>query len=260
MAINEVFGKHKFDKGEVKSFFIGNSALWAKRENEGWYIQGKEKQEVQNEPIDFARAEYFQTGQSDSIVIAPALPEKPIVFKSSQIKILPKQKFIFFLKFPISVQIFYSRNSEGNMLKEIPSKRLSDTWFGDSDSGEAAFALGDEYFLDFNTIETSPFEAICPVSVFNNSPNIFEIQRQIIRVENLSLYNKANRIVTSLIQVEYKGQQILSSANYHYSKIFNGGKQDILSKARNDNGKNLLKINFHFIKNIYQNRISDDEF
>jgi hypothetical protein len=144
---------------------------------------------------------------------------------------------------------------EENLLKEIPFKRLSDTWFGEPDSGEAAFALGNEYYLDFESIETSPFEAICPVSIFNNSPGTLEIQRQIIRVENLALYKNNNKIVTSMVQVEYKGQQILSSADYHYSKIYDGEKQDILTKPRNASGKNLLKMNFHFIKNIYKNEI-----
>ena len=252
MSSNEIFGKHQITPGNTKSFLLGDSTLWLKREKEGWYILQKGNEKEQEEQPDFSGAEYFQTGKSNSIVIAPALPVKPMVFKGSQLKISPKQKFTFFLKIPLIIQIYYSKNTEENLLKEFSYKRLSDTWFGEPDNGEAAFALGNEYFLNFETIENSPFEAICPVSIFNNSLNTLEIQRQIIRVEHLSLYKNTDKVVTSLVQVEYKGQQILSAADYHYSKTYDGEKQDILTKPRNTSSKNLLKINFHFMKNIYK--------
>lgn len=253
MSSNEIFGKHKVLPGEIKFFHLGDSVLWFKREKEGWYILQKENTYEMEEKPDFSTAEYFQTGNSNSIVLTPALPVKPLVFKGSNLKVSPKQKFTFFLKIPLTIQMHYSKYSEETFLKEIPYNRLSDTWFGESDAGEAAFALGNEYNLNFETIETSPFEAICPVSVFNNSSNTLEIQRQIIRVEHLALYKNKGKIVTSMVYVEYKGQQVLSAADYHYSKTYDGEKQDILAKPRNITGKNLLKINFHFIKNIYKN-------
>ncbi|MCG6186809.1 DUF432 domain-containing protein [Maribellus maritimus] len=252
MSTNEIFGKHQITPGNTKSFILGDSTLWVKREKEGWRLLYKENLSEQDEQPDFSNAEYFQTGKSNSVVLAPALPVKPMVFKGSQLKVSPKQKFTFFLKIPITIQVYYSKNAGENLLKEIPYRRLSDTWFGEPDNGEAAFALGNEYFLNFETVEISPFEAICPVSIFNNSLNTLEIQRQIIRVEHLTLYKNANKIVTSLVQVEYKGQQILSAADYHYSKTYDGEKQDILTKPRNTSSKNLLKINFHFIKNMYK--------
>ena len=252
MNANEIFGKHQILPGDIKSFSLNDTTLYIKREKDGWYfLQNENQQQLEND-VDFKKAEYFQTGKSNSIIITPALPVKPLVFKGSSLKVTPKQKFIFFLKIPITIQIYYSKSADENLIKEIPSKRLSDTWFGEPDSGEAAFALGNEYFLNFETLETSPLEAICPVSIYNNSQNTLEIQRQIIRVEFLSLYKNAKKIVTGLVQVEYKGQQILSSADYHYSKIYDGEKQEILAKPRNGIEKSLLKINFHSIKNIYK--------
>ena len=252
MSSNEIFGKHQITPGNTKSFILGDTTFFLKREKEGWYILQTDNQQETEDKVDFSKAEYFQTGKSNSIVISPSLPVKPMVFKGNQLKVSPKQKFTFVLKIPVTIQIYYSKNVEENLLKEIPYKRLSDTWFGEPDNGEAAFALGNEYYLDFESVKTSPFEVICPVSIFNNSPNTLEIQRQIIRVEHLSLYKNSDKIVTSMVQVEYKGQQVLSSADYHYSKTYDGEKQDILTKPRNTSGKNLLKINFHFIKNMYK--------
>jgi hypothetical protein len=68
----------------------------------------------------------------------------------------------------------------------------------------------------------------------------------------LTLYKNEDKIVTSAVEIEYKGKDTVSAANYHYSKIYNGEKPDILAKPRNSSVNNLLKLNFHFIKSIYR--------
>jgi hypothetical protein len=252
MDSNKIFGKHQIMPGNFTSLRLGESNLWIKREKEGWYILPAVEPVADSEIPEFNKGEYFQTGKSNSMVIAPALPIKPLVFKGNNLFVSPKQKFTFFLKIPITLQLYYSKNQPENLLKEIPFKRLSDTWFGEPDNGESAFALGNEYFLNFDQITTSPMEAICPITILNNTANSMEVQRLILRVENLTLYQNAEKTVTSVVQLEYKGPDTISAAEYHYAKIFNGEKQEILTKPRNTSGKQLMKINFHFIKNIYK--------
>lgn len=254
MELNELFGKHHLQPGNLKIFDLESFALGIKREKEGWFVEtadGTEREKKLTEKIT-AGGEYFQTGKPNSVVIAPALPGKPLVFKGSQLHISSGRRLSFFLKIPMTLQIYASKPLPESLMKEIPSKRLSDTWFGEPDNGEAAFAFGSEYFLDFDTLQTSPLEAVCPVTVINNSPATLEIQRLIIRVENLTLYKNQEKKVTSVMQVEFKGQDVPVSAEYRYSKIYNGENQEIIAKPRNTSGKNLLKMNFHFIKNIYK--------
>lgn len=238
--------------GNLTSFQLGDSKLFIKREKEGWYILPANQQEINTENLEFKKGDYFQTGKSNSLIIAPAMPIKPLVFKGNNLFVSPKQKLTFFLKIPITLQFYYSKNHPDNFLKEIPYKRLSDTWFGDAENGEPAHALGNEYFLNFEEIKTTPFEAICPIIVINDSPIPLEVQRLIIRSENLTLYQNSNKIVTNMVHLEYKGPDTLSAAEYLYSKVYNGEKQEILSKPRNTSGKQLMKMNFHFIKNIYK--------
>ncbi len=250
MTSNNIFGKHHFSAGETKIIELSDRNLFIKREKEGWHILTSPESNI--ETPDFSKGEYFQSGKSNSLVIAPALPAKPLVFKGNHLNVTPKQKLTFFLKIPITLQVYYSKNLPDNLLQEIPSKRISDTWFGEADNGEPAFALGSEYQLYFENMETTPLEAICPVSILNNSTGTLEVQRLIIRVENLSIYKNGDKNVTNVVQVEYKGQEVMSSVEYHYSKVFDGDKQEIITKPRNTAGKNLLKINFHFIKNMYK--------
>ena len=252
MGAKPIFGKHQLMPGEHRIFTADNFSLGVKRTKEGWLlllISGTE-----NEP-DFSEGEYFQTGKSNSLHILPALPEKPLVFKGSKLHVSTGQKLTFFLTIPLSVQIYFSKVQQENLLKEYSVTRLSDSWFGEAFSGEPAFALGEDFYMSPENKKTSSLEAICPVTIYNNSPGVLEVQRLIIRVENMTLYQNEDNIVSSSLLIEYKGKDVISSASYHYSKIFHGEKAEILAKPRNESSKNLLNLNFHFIRNIYKHEL-----
>lgn len=247
-----VFGKHQIIPGEYKIFTLENFSLGVKREKDGWILLNPVPLSTDVEKqSDFTSGEYFQTGKSNTFHIAPALPQKPLVFKGSKLHLSSGQKLTFFLTIPLSVQVFFSKTQPENLIKEYSPVRLSDTWFGEVFSGEPAFSLGNIFFMSLKEIESSSLEAICPVNIFNNSPGVLEVQRLIIRVENLTLYRKAGNIITSSLLVEYKGKDIISSVSYHYSKVIHGEKAEILANPRSDASKSLLNINFHFIKNLY---------
>lgn len=254
MNLISIFGKHQILPGNTEKIQMGCINLHASREKQGWYLYQSEI-EKEDDTSDLKKKtenDFFQTGKSNTLLIEPALPAKPMVFKGTMLNVLPGQRLTFFLKIPLSFQIYYSKKLPENLLKEVVYKKLSDTWFGEPDNGEAAFALGSEYFLDFDKIENSECEAICPITVYNNSQKNLPLQRLIIRNDFVTLYQNEGKIVGSEVLIEFKGSDIMSSADYRYNKIYNGAKQDILSVAQNSSSKNLLKMNFHFIRNIYR--------
>jgi len=178
-----------------------------------------------------------------------------MVFKGTGLNVLPSQKVTLFLKIPLTFQIYFSKVQPENLLREITYKRMSNTWFGEPDAGEPAFTLGSEYFLNFDEIPIGSFEAICPVTVKNTASENLSVQRLIIRDEFLSIYRNNNKMVTSHIVIEFKGKDIISSVDYQYSKQYNGEKSEILAKPRNSSGKNMLKLNFHFLKTTNRTEI-----
>lgn len=253
MQKTSLFGKLQIEPGNHRLIEMGKFRLGIKREKEGWkFVQFEDELKGKEENPDFSAGEYYQTGKSNSLILAPSLPLKPLVFKGTGLFVSPGQKLLFYLKIPLTVQIFFSKNQPDKLLKELLVSPLSNSWFGDPDSGEPAFSIGNEYFLNPENAHQGPFDALCPISVFNNSQGVLELERLIIRVENLSLYKKTDSIITSLVSLEYKGKDVISSVSYHYSKNIHGEKAEHIAKPQSDSSKNLLKINFHFIKNIYK--------
>jgi hypothetical protein len=252
MRAKPIFGKHQLVPGEQRVFTSDNFSLGVKRTKEGWVLLYQP--DTENGP-DFSEGEYFHTGKSNSLHIIPALPEKPLVFKGSRLHVSTGQKLTFFLTIPLSVQVYFSKVQQENLLKEYSVTRLSDTWFGEVFNGEPAFALGQDFTMSPEEKETTGMEAVCPVVIYNNSPGVLEVQRLIIRCENMTLHQNEGSIITSSLLVEYKGKDVISSASYHYSKIFHGEKPEILARPRNETSRNLLNINFHFIRNIYKHEL-----
>jgi hypothetical protein len=252
MRAKPIFGKHQLLTDEQRIFSADNFSLGVKRTKEGWLLLD---QPAGENNTDFSKGEYFHTGKSNSLHIIPALPGKPLVFKGSRLHVSTGQKLTFFLTIPLSVQVYFSRIQPENLLKEYEVTRLSDTWFGEAYKGEPAYALGENFHMSLSEKQSSDIEAVCPVLIYNDSPGVLEVQHLIIRGENMTLYKNDGNIVTSSLLVEYKGKDIISSATYHYSKTFHGEKPEILAKPRNETSKNLLKINFHFIRNIYNHEL-----
>lgn len=253
MTHQPIIGKHQILPGQHSLFHAGSFHLAAKREKDGWLLLQMNDNELSDEIApDFSEAEFFQSGKSNKLFITPSFPEKPLVFKGSRLHVSPGQRLHFFLKIPLTVQVYFSKSLPENLLKAFPVKRLSDTWFGEAFSGEPAFALGSEFFFSMEEIDCSEFEAICPIFIYNNAPGVLEVERLIIRVENLALYRNNGKLISSQVAIEYKGKDVVSSAGYHFSKNIHGEKAEIVLKPRNESSKHLLKINFHFIKNLYK--------
>ncbi len=248
MSLNSIFKKYSLEPNESETIEYGEQYILLKHIEKGWYINVADNPETNTAE----EGEFFQSGSSNSLVFSPALQEKPLVFKSNKISILPGQSLTFYIKIPLVLQIYYSRKKDENFIREIPFKELSNTWFGEPDKGELAYSIGSEFSLTTEEAGLSNYEAICPVKVHNNSKLVLEIQRLILRVNHLSLYKNKDKLITDLIKIEYKGKESVSSVNYNYSKSIHGEKETVVTKPRETNSLAQLKINFHFIKNIYR--------
>ena len=251
MAEIPIYGKYVIPSEEQRIFSGGKFSLAVKREDEGWLVLHKSNQKNEKKFIpDFSDADYFKTGKSDTLRLLPALPEKPLIFKGDKLHISPRQKLTFFVKIPLNVQVYFSKVQVENLLTEISPVRLNHSWFGEPHNGEPAFAMNSATWKFLNEMELSPFEAICPISIFNNFPGVLEVERLIIRVENMAIYKSGDKLFTSVLSIEYKGKNIISSAKYSFSKAFHGEKPEMVVKPQAVTENNLKKINFHFIKNL----------
>lgn len=253
--------KYEFTDNQTLQFNAGFAEVLVKRIANGWLI----KSNVHDQPVATLEVEeiegiendaevfHFQTGKSNTLIVVPAFPQKAVVFRNNKnIKISAGESANLYFRIPLTMQFYFHEVKEENRLFEIPLQRLSDTWFGEADSGEPAFSIGNNYDTEFTDVKELPWEAITPVEIINNTTGVFELQRLILRVEDFSLFLKNKQLLSNYVAIEFKGPEHAGSVNLSVKKEIHGQKPHQLAKPRNIVGRNLLRKSFFFIKNIYQ--------
>ena len=260
-SVKQVWGRYEGKNKQEFVFQGGFTRIILKRSYGGWMIR-ENKQESCFDFFSFEPAEQntedrdmslFQTGHSEILFVQPALPVKPVVFRNNKsLAISPRQTFRIFLAIPVNVQFYYSQVDPEHLFSEYSTERLSDTWFGEPDNGEPAFSVGSRFAGQIDQLASRYFEATCPVLISNNSNQLLDLQRLIIHVENLNLYQNKEQLVTDSVSIEFKGKDLISNLHFSTEKSIQGEAPLLVGKARQLTNKNILGKSFHFIKNITQ--------
>jgi hypothetical protein len=256
-----IWGRYDLKNETTFQFSGGLATVTIKRLSNGWTMS-KTMQPGTSDKLVFETCEssqpteneeIFQTGRSDILHVLPALPLKPVVLRSNKtIKVSPKQTIKLFLSIPLSVQFYFAQVDGEHLMFEFSLNELSDTWFGETDVGEPAYSLGQRFALFSEDIKLKTFEALCPVKITNNSNHLLELDRLIIRVENLSVYLKSGQLITSMFSIDFKGPVQSSTLSFSTDKGFHGEQPVLIAKARNPVIKTFLAKSFQFIKHLTQ--------
>lgn len=254
--------KYTFAVNQTRHFKIGFTEVFIKHITNGWLIKSKrtdaEHPELEVDDIsDFEDDQdvvHFHTGKSHDLIVVPALPVKSVVFRNNKnLKITAGEATNLFLRIPVNLQFYFHEVKEENRMLDLPTKILSDTWFGDIDGGEPAFSIGSNYDKSFGEVKAKDWEAILSVEIINNTTGILDLQRLILHVEEFHVFLKTKQLLTNYASIEFKGQEQAGSVNLSIRKEIHGEKPVQLAKPRNSDTHNLLRRSFFFIKNIYQN-------
>lgn len=261
MSPQSFWKQYEFKVNQTLSFRVGFAEVLVKRTPDGWLIksntlkqpfentQAQETEEIEND----AHALHFQTGKSNQLILAPAFPAKAVVFRNNNnIRISPGESADLFFRIPLTMQFYFQEVKEENKMLEVPLQRLSDTWFGEADSGEPAFSIGNNFDMELAHVKAFPWEAIAPIEIINDTTNIFELQRLILRVEDFSLFLKGKQLYSNHVGIEFRGPEHAGSVTLSVKNDIHGQKPVLMARPRTASGRNLLRKSFFFIKNIYQ--------
>jgi hypothetical protein len=257
----ETWGKHEGKTERIIYFEAGYCSLTMKYIAGGWIIKQDKRadiapgislqQKADSQVPD--NAQVYQTGRSFNLHILPAMPPKPVVFRSNKkISIRQHQTLRIYLAVPLYIQLYYKQVDNDNLLSEFETERLSDTWFGEPDSGTPAFTVGSRFALQPEALEAKQHEVIVPVNIHNNSSQLLDLQRLLIRVDMMNLYQVSNSLIADLGTIEFKGQGQTGQLNFTTDKNIHGTAPQQIAKARIASNRNILGHSFHVIRQITQ--------
>lgn len=256
-----IWGKYEGNDEQLLQLSGGYCQLELKHFPGGWAIASNQAAEPQDQ-MQLSRTntsrfpenpQLFQTGRSSNLFIQPALPPKPVVFRAAKtISIRQHQTMRIYLAAPLHIQLFYKSTDAENLLAEFATERLSDTWFGEPDAGIAAFAAGSRFGLQPEQLALNQHEVLIPVNIQNNSTQLLDLQRLLVRVELMNLYQVGDTMVSDMTFIEFKGPGQTGQLNFGTDKGLHGSAPLLLAKARQASNRNLLGHSFHFIKQFTQ--------
>jgi hypothetical protein len=122
------------------------------------------------------------------VVLSPALPDRAVVVRLDEsLSILPGEDVTFYMIVPLWLRLELTEGAK--LLAELPTFRMSDTWFGPMSSlGSLCYAAPTELLIDLRQVPLRPHCVITAITIRNLGVNHLKLDRLQIPFPRLSLF------------------------------------------------------------------------
>lgn len=194
--------------GETLSLSVGPVHLRIRRvENEIWIAHRHDGDgPAPEEAADWSRWA-LRKGSEPQLRLSPALPDRMMVVKVEQpFTLLSRAEARIYSRVGAWIRLEVVGERGTWRLTEIPTERLSDTWWGDYRGGETAYWLATKARRQLTDDLFEPWRIMCTLQLSNLSEDDLPVEKLGLRVEHLSVFEKDGRLWAEETQVAYQGE------------------------------------------------------
>ncbi len=180
--------------GTCRRFTFGPLCVWIRRTRSTWQYACEDGCETeatasQNEPPDGLEWTAFVAATVDeTVVFQPAPPDRPVVVHTEQpFELAPGAGYTLYTGIPLWVRARLGGRN-GQLLFDIPTRTLSNTWFGGAMTGKLCYTSPNLFARDTKAIPEGGGYALCPLHVRNSSDHPFVFSKIAILADLLSVY------------------------------------------------------------------------
>jgi hypothetical protein len=212
---SQLWKPHSFARGKTLELELGSLHLWIHRGNQEWHI-AHETESVGEDRYALSIAEgpfeaqrkwtrWILDEKIETIQLKPQLPDRPLIVRPDMpMCLMPKQSVQFFVGIPLWLAIFFGNRQE--QVVEIPSQKLSNSWFGPFTEGELCYAMKTTAKLSQENLTPSAQRVVFPLEVRNASKEKLNFVRLCLRPQYLNIYQGETRLWTNKARVSYRGE------------------------------------------------------
>lgn len=191
----------RLEAGQGLRWRIGSLDLALWRAPDEWHLawgaSGAEEEpdpetwtvEPVSELPELEQMERYAAGESAAeLRLQPRVADRSLVARPrTPLYVLPGERAKVYVSSPLWVDIRIGDAERS--LRELPVKRLSDTWFGPSTlEGEVAYALKTQARTRLEEVPTPPHRCITPVVFENRGGDVLLVDRMNLPIPYLALY------------------------------------------------------------------------
>ena len=209
------WGNYEFSVHQTLRWQIGPTTLWITRGGKEWRVSTTEKHppldnrlsiaEAAEEPFgdDVDSRRFALGGESCTIRLVPALPDRPLIVKAASPFFVPTLgEVILFVSSPLWLRV--SAEGSGNELVDVALAQPSDTWFGPNTmTGELCYASRSSARLHLENLAVRPHRSISALRICNRAKSILKLEKLKVPVQHLGLLaSKEGHLWTDALRFE----------------------------------------------------------
>jgi hypothetical protein len=204
------WGRYRLPRGAPLRIELGFLTVLARKEgDEIWISHHLASQDSTPPEIQPPREEWSRWSAPenvDEIEILPAFPDRPLVLQPEDpFHLLPGARARIFVRVPLWVRVTVPGVRGANLL-EIPTVRLSDTWWGTPQEGQLCYWLHIMARREALPSIFRPDRIVCPVELLNRAKEDLPVEKTLLRVDHLSVFRGSSTLWSDEIRVQYKGE------------------------------------------------------
>ncbi|MDX1384936.1 MAG: hypothetical protein R3190_14885 [Thermoanaerobaculia bacterium] len=248
------WGEHDLEPGHGIQLSLGTLELVVYRADKEWRLaqwqigaddpnpQRCRLREINSLPQEHDNLERFAAGSSSgSLSLRPRAANRSVVARPRvPLHVLPGENAEIYVSAPIWIEVLAGRPLR--TLRDLPIKRLSDTWFGAvTGEGEAAYSLGTQARSMVEEVPIRSHRAVTPVVVENRAEDLLLLDRMNLPVPYLSIYSSAeSHLWTETVTLRHSADSALAALDVRRGapRVAQGAKR--VGEPRRTPEKNLL--------------------
>ncbi len=203
-----------FPDDGVRYWQIGALDLWVRRAGDGeWWVAYEhvpEREEalveavaLRQEPAGLQWQRFAAAGGDRTLSLRPELPDRPLVLRPEiPLHLAGGAEGVFYGLLPCWIGLLVGGAVR---LLDVPSVRLSSSWFGDPVSGVLCYGMRTQARRSPQELPPRPHRAVCTLRLRNRDDRPVAFERVCLEVASLAIYRGREHLWTSEVGLAYLG-------------------------------------------------------
>jgi hypothetical protein len=197
-------------EGACRHWRIGPLGIWVARTPREWQVAEQHfddedcvaARECSGMPEDVKPMRWATDSLFPPVRLRPIAPDRSVVVRPEHaLRILPQGSARIYISIPVWVRVELDAGSGPVTLEDVPTVRLSNTWFGSLFKGQLCYWTETTARRESDAREPQPHVATAPMTVKNDSSEELPLEKVCLPSAFLGIYRGGDRLWTSEVKV-----------------------------------------------------------
>lgn len=195
----------------------------------------------------------YSVRQTDeTVALRPALADRPVVARPEHpLSVLPDEAVTLYISTPLWLRVELTESER--RLAEVPSHRMSDTWFGaNTQVGELCYATRTAGRLHLDRLPLRLHRAITPLKVRNRAAEPLALERVQLPVPHLALYaTPDDALWTDAVTMIHRTEREGANVQVQEGAPADAGRADRIQEPRVQSRSGLITSTFSAVGALF---------